>query len=280
MFVHDRRSFLRSTILGAGAAFIATPALAASALCQRPVSGQKIYPVNPQCLAVPNGLVGYWPLGADTTDFNQGLTFDISGKGNTGTLTGLTAASLTQGPMGTGLTFNGSSSIVQTPSISYPFSTAFSVCVWFVITGGSGVRSVWRASSSGVGIYIVANGAIAMLAGSFVNGSTGVFNTKYFVCLVSNGSSWLLYINGSLSASTSTSISNISSAAGIGGDAFSQYFTGSISSIANYTKSLSPLEIQTLYRAGLAGQRTPWPNYGDVEPINLNRRDIFRRIAA
>ena len=35
----------------------------------------QVRPVPPSLLAVPNGLVGYWPLGADVTDFNQGITF-------------------------------------------------------------------------------------------------------------------------------------------------------------------------------------------------------------
>jgi hypothetical protein len=41
---------------------------------------------DPNTVALTNGLVGYWPLDGQVTDWNTNTTRDLSGQSNTGTL--------------------------------------------------------------------------------------------------------------------------------------------------------------------------------------------------
>src|ERR1700682_1128915 len=81
----------------------------------------------PSAFAVPNGLVGYWGFDADCLDFTQGLAFDLSGNGNTGTFTA--SPTLAQGQVGQALLFDGSTQYVTatTPLVSLVNGT---VAIW------------------------------------------------------------------------------------------------------------------------------------------------------
>jgi hypothetical protein len=292
MFLPSRRSFLRSTILGAGAAIITRPALALPpALCQRPVSGQKVYPVNPPCLAVPQGLVGYWPLDGFNTNFTNGTTADISGNGFTGTMTGLTAASLAQGQVGTALMFNGTSSYVALPLASTA-QTNLCLAVWvnwsatnssyqticLIGTGVNGFGLFVGNGSSGSGsfIQILLGGFTYQALNTNITLPKNIF-VHIAVTIDSISNKWQLFVNG-VRAAVSTvygAPSTPTTGMYIGGNGGAQnYFDGEIEEVRYNVRGFpfTPWEVQTIYRAGLAGQRTPWPNYGEAEPVNLNRR--------
>lgn len=56
--------------------------------------------------ALSSGLVGYWPLDGNTTNWSTGTTYDLSGQGNNGSLIGLsTTTSPAQGKIGQGFKF-------------------------------------------------------------------------------------------------------------------------------------------------------------------------------
>lgn len=258
----------RALIIGAAATFVTRPALALPpSRCRGPFNARKIGPVNPQCLAVPQGLVGYWPLGADTTDFHQGLTFDISGNGNTGTMTGLSAASLAQGPVGTGLTFNGTSSSVTINPISSIIQTV-SLSVWIKIaTSGNLLIFTQGPSSNNANLIFAVSSQkayIELYNGTDVTVSGNVviqLNTWTHVVYCRNGVNGYIYVNGSLDASSGAlpSFSIGVNRATLGSDFGSDTFmSGPILCACLYSRVLDPWEVKTLYQTGLAGSRTPW----------------------
>jgi Concanavalin A-like lectin/glucanases superfamily len=278
----------RSLILGAGAAFIARPALALPSVCRGPFAQRKIGPVNPQCLTVPQGLVGYWPLGADTTDFHQGLTFDISGNGNTGTLTALTASSLAQALVGTGLTFNGTSSFITLPAsatntLQPPLpltlsgwvnitSFAENGCIINLGGGGANYAGVYLAlSTSGNVVIAIGNNTSSGSTGRLTVVSTPTVTTGSWAFIAATITSAtaagvIIYINGLAVATTSSGtastlvygtttnlIGKYNNLASIG------VLSGTVFGVRCANRALAPPEILSLDQDGLVGSRTPYP---------------------
>lgn len=273
----------RSLILGAGAAFITRPALALPSVCRSQFNRRRIGPVNPQCLAVPQGLVGYWPLGADTTDFHQGVTFDIGGNNNTGTLSNLTAASLAQGRVGTGLTFNGTSSSVSIGNqAALNFTGSCTLAAWAFLaasfsTGFQSIVGKWAdtsprqyilafgspAADNGIAFFINTSGNIAETLVSTAAQSTYVGAWHHFVGM-NNAitTKTLIYIDGILNnTGTGTSLMATSTvAAEIGNHSSNDaFFNGQINDVRIYNRAIDPWEVSAIYQAGLAGSRTPYP---------------------
>lgn len=262
----------RSLIIGAGATFLTRPALALlPSRCRGPFNTRKIGPVNPQCLAVPQGLVGYWPLGADTTDFHQGLTFDVSGNGNTGTLNNLTAASLAQGPVGTGLTFNGSTSFVGCGIINNASISAFAWVNFSALTNTYSCLLGNLGSSVGFQLLVKSTGKLAIYietSGGFVDydgaGNTTLSVGKwYFVGITYDSVRGLVgYVNGTVDSSVSANgtVASSTNTFCIGKDITGggRFVNGVICCVPLYSRAIDPWEVKTLYQTDLAGSRTPW----------------------
>lgn len=226
-----------------------------------------VSPVPSSQLAVPNGLVGYWPLGADTTDFTQGLTFDISGNGNHGMMTGLTTASLTQGPVGTALTFNGSSQYITCgmPAILNLTGNQVAISVFIKIAAYSnypGIAGNINSSFLGYALFVTSGGLGFNIGGSTLTPGESFLNVWQHVVAVYNGSMTKLYANGAVigSSTVSGNISSSPTSFMIGKNGYnSNLFNGSMCDVRVYNRALDPWEIIQLYRAGRAGTRTPWP---------------------
>jgi hypothetical protein len=267
----------RSLIFGAGAAFIARPALALSSRCRGPFAARKIGPVNPQCLAVPNGLVGYWPLGPDTTDFHQGLTFDVSGNGATGTL--VNSPTLAQGPTGGALSFvAGSSQDVNCGNIAALNSAVTaSISGWMSPSGssligfGSGTAAADRFGLfflSGAVYFTYSNSGTSYASGTLTPaGATFYHLVGTFNGNLTGNNKVAFYVNGGAPAGLSyigTAPATLPTLANsgnflIGDNVTEGYSTGSLADVRLYNRALDPWEVLLLYKAGLAGSRTPYP---------------------
>jgi hypothetical protein len=83
---------------------------ATAALALPPRAEAAIHLGDPNTVSFSNGLVGYWPLDGQVTDWATGRTKDISGNGNDGSLALMsTSSSPVGGKIGQAMTFNGSS---------------------------------------------------------------------------------------------------------------------------------------------------------------------------
>lgn len=240
-----------------------------------------IRPLVPSQLAVPNGLVGYWPLGADTTDFHQGLTFDISGNGHTGTLSNLTATSLRQGQIGTALKFNGSSSYVSCGNILNQSATSsFSILLWINCGSQSAqnypavVAKNNNANSPITGYNIFINSSSGVISMAIGDGSTNITVSSSAVitdsnwhCIgaICNRSTQLLTLYSDnappVTSATISGVGSLSNSAnlyfGVRPDSVGpeNWYSGTEENIAFYNRATSPWEYQAFYRAGLAGRR-------------------------
>lgn len=223
-----------------------------------------LYPGGPQTrnsslFAVPQGLVGYWGLDPDCLDFTNGLAFDLSGRGNNGTLTKLPASAIRVGLVGTSLNFNG---VIGTNSPSIQLASAiitgttFTIAQWIqpaspVNTFGNlftegGVQGIWFNSSKIDWFYSGAdhrnNTAIII----------GVWTHWSITC---NSGAVVFYINGAPDGAAVSGVSFAARNIGADGIAGAETFTGNIDDIRIYNRALDPWEITALYQAGLAGRR-------------------------
>ncbi len=85
----------------ASAVFASIPAANAGVTLDK--SGTATAEIAPTSV-VPSGLVGYWPFDGKDINWTANTTADVSGKGNTGTLVGMsTTTSPVMGKMGQAL---------------------------------------------------------------------------------------------------------------------------------------------------------------------------------
>jgi hypothetical protein len=216
------------------------------------------------------GLVGYWPLDGNTTSWTTDTTKDVSGNGDSGTLTGMsTTSSPVAGKIGGALNFNGSTSWINfgTPSSLQPANVTLSIWIkptttvfnWDFFAGSSGAGA-WAG-----GYHFVTQAASTI---EFcLNGYTGAGGTCVSLGSLSNapagawtnlvgtydGSTIKLYDNGVLFGQTSYS-TPISYTAqtfrlGFGGGAIA-FYSGGLDDVRVYNRALSAQEISDLYNAG------------------------------
>jgi hypothetical protein len=269
----------RRALLAGGAATLLLPKrslLAAPAICNRLPSSQKIYPVNPQCLAVPNGLVGYWPLSPPYLDFNRGLTQDISGNNNTGTLNNLTAASLANGPFGVGLTFNGTNSYINLGTSAAIDPTGdMSIATWIILNSFPSYVAIIigkpaaSAKPASFDYYVSFTGQPNFLRGNgsaygSLMASTGLANTgiPYHVAVTMKGTEVTHYLNGQPNGTgtISASIGDAGTACEIGNRNDASFpLNGMLFGLRLVNYAYAAWEVTALYQAGLRGQRTLAP---------------------
>src|SRR3990167_3333509 len=82
--------------------------------------------------SLTSGLVGYWTFNGKDTNWGTNKTNDLSGQGNTGTLTNMsTTTSPVVGKIGQGLNFDGSDDVVNVPhAASITPTSAVTVSAW------------------------------------------------------------------------------------------------------------------------------------------------------
>ena len=116
-------------------------------------------------LAVPEGLVLYWP-------FNEGqgtVARDVSGNGNDGAVEG--GALWVPGMLRAAMAFNGVNSVVKGPHIPFN-SRSFTHAMWVnpsVLAGDQSIFSQYQASSANQGLHYRISGAGGLRMGFYSN---------------------------------------------------------------------------------------------------------------
>jgi len=224
-----------------------------------------------------DGLVGYW-------DFEEGsgtTVYDRSSSGNNGTITG---ATYTNGRVGGGMNFNGTSDYIDlgTSALNFARNDSLTISMWIKpekVGMSKGTRLIGkRDESTYIGWQINYSGnnsvneRVTFSLGDYYNGGVLTINSQgelityndwNHIMVTYNGSSlasgvtW--YINGS-EATGGTGPSSVSSISGtttnsimarigskVGGDL--KYFNGRIDEIRAYNRELSAAEAADIYNS-------------------------------
>lgn len=218
-------------------------------------------------LPINRGLLGDWPLGANT--IKAGQAFDLSGNNNTGKL--VASPPIVPGIFGgggTALGFNGTSQSVTLQSINYTFLTGFTISCWAMITVlNSAYHGIWRAPGGNQAMYVNPSNEFDLYLGGAAPNSgalvPAVINTPYHVAMTGSPTTYQMFINGQLAATwTTVVVFSPSGVASIGTDGFSQSWPGPIAQFRMHTRTLSAAEIYQLYA-------NPKPSFGLVQPGRL-----------
>jgi hypothetical protein len=236
---------------------------------------------EPNLTGISTGLVGYWPLDGNTTNWKTDTTQDTSGNGNTGTMVSMsTTSSPTAGKIGQALKFNGATTGVSLGSptnaqLKLTNSSTITISAWVnqsaivsttqavigkdsVASGASGVVFNLYDSASGRFSFQFSDGT-NIISATASPGNAIVANKWYFVAAVLNGTTASLYINNVLiTTATNASFTGIQEPSsgqrvtGIGEDAQNSrdYWNGAIDDVRIYNRALSPQEGALLYALG------------------------------
>lgn len=201
------------------------------------------------------GLVAYWPLDGDTTNWATGITKDVSGNGYNGQMTGLsTTSSPVPGKIGQALNFNGSSGYITT-GYTIPAQSSATSFTW----------SVWARLGTNTCCVVLMgfrNGSTWMKLTptkfEYVSGSGGISNTIptgswVFLTIVKSGSSLTYYQNGLVVGTASNASTVVSQTMYLGEDpgySSDGVLNGSLDDVRVYNRALSQQEVQQLYDAG------------------------------
>ncbi len=219
---------------------------------------------------VTNGLVLNIDPSKPSSYAGSGNTiYDLSGSGNTGTLTN---GPVFSGLNGGSLVFDGSNDYINLPNSSnlLTFGTnPFSIEFWIYYTSESGIRTILSNYSDyntdyntyfylGVYTYQVLSMVNKVLllgsSGNFINNTFGadiVVNQWTHIIFTRDGSTFICYKNGLQvsSVSQSSNYSGVRSTKIGGGVASISTIVGNLPSMKIYNKALSAVEVQQNYNA-------------------------------
>lgn len=214
---------------------------------------------------VPAGLVAAY-------NFNEGAgsaVTDLSGNGNTGTISGATWT--TSGKFGNALVFNGNSAVVTVPNTaSLRLTTGMTLEAWVYPTSTpTGWRSVIDKNLDGYYLMASTNvGNRPSVGGTWVGGnqntvgpSTLAVNSWTHLAATFDGSTARLFVNGTQVAAQAqtTALVTTSGTLQIGGNSYpNEFFAGVIDEVRIYNRALTAAELQADMSspAGGAGQGT------------------------
>jgi glucose/arabinose dehydrogenase/fibronectin type 3 domain-containing protein len=208
---------------------------------------------TPTAPPLPSGLIaGY------TFDAGSGTTVtDISGNGNTGTITG---ATWTAGRYGGGLSFDGAGAVVRIPSApSLNPGAAMTLAAWIQPAAlQSGWRTIMQRETDAYFLNASNNGGNNFPSGGATTGTaTKVVRAAAaapvaawtHVALTFDGAALRLYVNGVQVATSSAggTVQSSSSPLWIGGNSpYGEYFRGVIDEAQVYNRALSATEVQNV----------------------------------
>ena len=207
-------------------------------------------------LTVPADPLGYWPLDAT----NGTIAIDVSGNGNTGTVSGATWSA--NGKINGCLNFNGINNYVQ---ISNTISKDFSIAFWVKTTQTGGTGQWYQGSGLVDGdVFGTTNDFGTALSGGKFGFGAGKTNTTILSTTSINNGAWhqcvatreqatgtlRVYVDGNLEATGTgnTNLLNTSTTLRLGQIASGGgYFNGSLDEIRIFDRALGGNEITALY---------------------------------
>jgi len=235
-------------------------------------------------LTPPSGLALYWSF--DSTDVSGTQVTDLSGSGNTGTISG--SPTSVPGKVNQALNFNGTnSSVSAAPNLNMAFANNVTLAAWINTTNTSRLEAIiskFNASGSGSG-YIFRtdqNGHLEVMVGANdiaaypnIAVDTATINDgnwHYVVAVITIGQTVQFYVDGNLSSSTA--ISSVANGDGnsnllVGANSYlpyGNYFTGAIDEVRVYNQALTASQLSVVYQ--LSGGPPP-PVSVSVSPASV-----------
>ncbi len=204
--------------------------------------------------------------------FNEGsgtVVADVSGGGNTGTVTG---ATWTTGRLGGGLLFNGTTNwVTVNDSAALDLTNAMTLEAWVNPSASNGWRNVLlkEAPPLDLAYGLYANENVARpdatihtgASDSVAAGTAGLpLNAWTHLAGTYDGTTLRLYVNGVQVTQTAVTgaLTNSASPLRIGGNnVWGEYFAGIIDEVRIYRRALSPSEIQADMTAPVGGGPLP-----------------------
>lgn len=234
-----------------------------------PLDGSIIRAIRPK-IAVPQGLVGYWPLDLGSLNWGGNVAYDRSGNNNHGTLTGtITSAAIRTGRIGQGLYVTGSQYMEIASANSLDFSSGgYSISLWCNLDA-IGSQAAWVGIISKGGTdndwSIQRNGSSNDMI-VYQNGSNSVTYTGAFSALAGQGTNhlaitydgtnvevFLNFVSQGQQALTAP-LQNSNRPVRIGAERTGIGSTGWYDDVRLYKRCLRRQEIFNIYEAGRQGR--------------------------
>jgi len=233
----------------------------------------------------PPGVPGL--VAAYSFDENAGaVVSDISGNGNTGTISGATWTPT--GKYGSALNFNGSNSLVVVKSsASLNLSNTMTLSAWAYPTAAqSGWRTIVQKQVDAYFLHAGSNSALRPAGGGTFNGKVSFatspsvipVNSWTHLAVTYDGASVRLFVNGLLVATKAQTgvIETNGNGVRIGGNVpYGEYFKGLIDEVRVYNRALTAVEIKTDMQtpiAALATSAVAWEHI-DIGAVGLAGAD-------
>jgi hypothetical protein len=255
----------------------------AALLCLAPsLASAAVQLAEPNTSALSQGLVGYWPLDGATTNWTSNTTADLSGNGNTGTLTAMsTTSSPVAGKIGQAFKFNRNTSsatnfiqVADSASLK-PGTNSFTVAFWLNPSinypDGNNMNIIEKSidsASPGWGIYRDTGGNLKVRLGyttGSVDAAMGSFSTNFAtstwthaVLVVNRSTNKAYWYKNGVAVGSQTDISAVTSMTntqildigagnqGLGADNLG----GRLDDVRIYNRALSAQEVALLYATG------------------------------
>ncbi len=223
--------------------------------------------------SLEQGLVGHWTFdGKDTnwTSDTAGTVTDMSGSGNTGTMTNMNRKfAVDGGVLGQGLDFDGSDDFIDAGADgSLDITGQFTLAGWINWEGtGTGFyQTIVSKETSGAGTdgyYTWLGNDVSNVVGCGVNSGASEINSVtplvagrwYHVVCIHTATGLELYINGALANSGGSATDPASTGASLRiGKTFNPgsgtHFNGKVDDIRVYNRALTPAEAKQLFNLG------------------------------
>ncbi len=213
------------------------------------------------------GLVGHWTFdGKDTnwTAQTTGTTADLSGEGNTGTLTNMNQRlSVDGGALGQGINFNGSSSYVDMGfDASLQVDFPYTIAAWVKTPSFSTYNTLVVTDHIAGGAWLQIENSTGRIFAGFGNwhgrlsaGSLTIDTWHHVVGVVRGDNDIDVYIDGAVSNGSydggASTVPYGSDTARMGDNSLgNSYFPGSLDDVRIYNRELTATEVKQLYNLG------------------------------
>lgn len=199
-------------------------------------------------MALTDNLVAYYKMDGNSND---------SVGSNNGTDTSM---SYVTGKINQGASFNGSSSYINLP-FNVDQANDYTCGFWFNTTNGSSGYLVDSAKNPNrFVVYLDTSKVTYWVKNNTIQTSTISTSTWYYVVVTKDGSTYSLYLNGTLvttqSAGSATTTDN-NTRLGASEDSAGAKYTGLIDEVGIWSRALSAAEVSQLYNSG-AGLQYPF----------------------